>query len=105
MGTDMRNDLDAAFDSYLRAIESIKADHPPLFRLSLAYGAFRLEFDCPNPLNKDAVKDSIILLTFVMKIFGAALFRLQIWSAVAAGLVVTFGVLPRLEGSQHAITG
>ena len=105
MQADMNNDLDAAFSSYLRAVEALRDDYPPLFRFAFSYGALQLHFDCPHPLNKQNVRDALTLVMFVVQIFGAALLRLQIWSAVMAGLVVTFGVLPRLPGSQHAVFG
>ena len=101
----MGDDLDAAFASFQRALAWIKADHPPLFRISLGYGALQLRFDCPNPMNLETVKSALELATFAYKIFGAALWRGQMWSAYGFAIIVTFGVLPQFRGFQNAING
>ena len=102
MKNDIVYDLEAALTSVLRAVEKIRRDQPPLNRMSLTYGDLEFELYSPNPLDFDVIQEVIILSISAMKKFGAILFRL---GAFAIGLVVTFGVRPRLSGSQNTITG
>lgn len=100
-------DMDEAFLAYQRALESIKADHPPLFRLSLTYGALQLRFDCPNPMNLDSVKEIVGFFAFTGRIFPAALKRIYFRSAYGIAILVTFGILPELfpRGLHNVVTG
>lgn len=42
----LEDDVKTAYQYYLQSLDSIKADHPPLFRLSLHYGFLNLDFEC-----------------------------------------------------------
>ena len=102
------NDLDTAFENYVRKLESIEADHPPQSHLSLHYGALNLDLECGNPMNLDIVKAVVRLLTYHVHVFGRVCFyRLLFYWGYASAILVAFGALPMLAASQRqqAITG
>ncbi|KAL8821486.1 MAG: hypothetical protein Q9191_007296 [Dirinaria sp. TL-2023a] len=96
-------DLDAAYVSYLRALKSIKADHPPLFRLRFTYGKLQLTFTCANPLNLESVQEAIGLLLFSVKMFWAAYCHIAFWSVKAGVFFMVFTVVPEMAGGQNII--
>ena len=104
----MMDDLDTAFEEYLQILNSIEADHPPLFHLSLHYGALNLDIESENPMNLDIVKEIVKLLTYTVLVFGrACFFRLLFYWGYASAIWVAFGVLPMWAARQRhqVITG
>ena len=98
----MMDDLDTAFENYLRTLDSIEADHPPLFHLSLHYGALNLDLECKNPMNLEIVKEIVKFLTYTVHVFGrACFFRLLFYWGYASAIVVAFGALPMLAPAQR----
>ena len=104
----MMDDLDTAFENYLHILNSIEADHPPLFHLSLHYGALNLDIECGNPMNLVIVKEIVKLLTYTVHVLGrACFFRLLFYWGYASAIWVAFGVLPMWAARQRqqSITG
>ena len=96
-------DLDAAFASYKKVSESLKADHPPLFQLNFTYGSWQLILTCGNPLNVAIVRDILDLLTFATMILGTVWLRLSFWSVTAGAIMVILALLPQQPGRQNMI--